>query len=226
MLFFRRALTITVKDLRAELRSKEAINASLSFALVILLLFSFAFDPTAEQTREISGGLLWLVFAFAGALILNRSFARELANDCLDALVASPVSGAALFLGKCLANLALLVAVELISLPVFGVFYNVRWSHRFWSLFLVLLLGTWGLTVIGTMFSALTVNLRLRELMLPVLVYPMIIPALMAAMQLTTLLLAGQSIAGDNLIWLRLLVGFDVIFTALTLAFVEMILVD
>ena len=226
MLFLRRALTIAAKDLRAELRSKEAINASLSFALVILLLFSFAFDPTAEQTREISGGLLWLVFAFAGTLILNRSFARELTNDCLDALVASPVSGAALFLGKCLANLALLMAVELISLPVFGVFYNVRWSHRFWPLFLVLLLATWGLTVIGTMFSALTVNLRLRELMLPVLVYPMIIPALMAAMQLTTLLLAGQSIAGDNLIWLRLLIGFDVIFSALALTLVETILVD
>ena len=90
MNFFRQSLTIAEKDLRAELRSKEALNASLAFALVILLLFSFAFDPTADETREIAGGLLWIVFAFAGALILNRSFARELANDCLDALVAAP----------------------------------------------------------------------------------------------------------------------------------------
>jgi heme exporter protein B len=110
MLFLRQSLTIAAKDLRAELRTKEAINASASFALVILLLFSFAFDPTADQTKEMSGGLLWLDFAFAGALILNRSFARELTDDCLDALIASPVSGAALFLGKCLANLALLLA--------------------------------------------------------------------------------------------------------------------
>lgn len=226
MNFLRQSLTIAAKDLRAELRTKEAINASLSFSLVILLLFSFAFDPTAEQTREISGGLLWLVFAFAGALILNRSFARELANDCLDALIASPVSGAALFFGKCLANITLLLIVELISLPVFGVFYNVRWTRQFGPLFLVLVLATWGLTVIGTMFSALTVNLRLRELMLPVLVYPMIIPALMAAMQLTTLLLAGQSIAGENMIWLRLLAGFDIIFTALAVTLVETILVE
>src|SRR5512139_585785 len=137
MKLLRQTWTVMAKDLRSELRTKEAINASLSFALVILLLFSFAFDPTAEQTREISGGLLWIVFAFAGALILNRSFARELVNDCLDALVASPVSGAALFLGKCLANITLLVAVELVCLPVFGVFYNVRWTSRFRSLLLV-----------------------------------------------------------------------------------------
>jgi len=224
MRFLRRSLTVAAKDLRSELRSKEALNASLAFALVILLLFSFAFDPTAETTREISGGLLWLVFAFAGTLILNRSFARELANDCLDALIASPVPPSALFLGKALANLVLLLAVELVSLPVFGVFYNVRWTPYFGPLLGVLVLATWGLAVIGTMFSALTVNLRLRELMLPVLVYPMIIPALMAAMQLTTVLLAGEPVSGDNWLWVRLLVAFDVVFTALALALVETVL--
>jgi heme exporter protein B len=223
--FLRQALTVAAKDLRAELRTKEAVNASLSFSLVILLLFSFAFDPTEEQTREISGGLLWLVFAFAGALILNRSFARELANDCLDALVASPISGAALFLGKCLANVALLITVELVCLPVFGIFYNVRWTQRFWPLLLVIALGTWGLTVVGTVFSALTVNLRLRELMLPTLVYPLLIPALMAAIQLTTALMAGRPLAGDLLDWLKLLIGFDIIFTALALGLVDTVLV-
>src|SRR5574341_604642 len=225
MTFVRDSLSIAAKDLRAELRTKEALNASLSFALVILLLFSFAFEPTAEQTREISGGLLWMVFAFAGALILNRSFARELPNDCLDALVSSPVSGAALYFGKSLANVVLLLAVELISLPVFGVFYNVRWARQFWPLMLVMALATWGLTVIGTMFSALTVNLRLRELMLPTLVYPMLIPGLMAAIQLTTPLIAGQPLSGDLSAWLKLLVGFDIIFTALALALVETVLV-
>jgi heme exporter protein B len=223
--FLRQAMTIAAKDLRAELRTKEAINASLSFSLVILLLFSFAFDPTEEQTRQISGGLLWLVFAFAGALILNRSFARELANDCLDALVASPVSGAALLLGKCFANVILLVAVELICLPVFGVFYNIRWTQRFGPLLLVIALGTWGITVVGTVFSALTVNLRLRELMLPTLVYPLLIPALMAAIQLTTALVAGSPLAGDLLDWLKLLIGFDIIFTALALGLVDTVLV-
>ena len=225
MRFLDQSLTIAAKDLRSELRNKEAINASVSFALVILLLFSFAFDPTSEQTRQMSGGLLWLVFTFAGALILNRSFSRELSNDCLDALVASPVSGAALFFGKSIANTLILLAIEAICMPVFGVFYNITWTRRLGWLAVVYVLATWGLTVIGTMFSALTVNLRLRELMLPVLVYPMMIPGLMAAMQLTTLLIAGEPIAGDNMVWLRLLIGFDIIFTALAVALVETVLV-
>ncbi len=223
--FFRQAFTIAAKDLRSELRTKEALNASLAFALVILLLFSFAFEPTQQQTREISGGLLWLVFAFAGALILNRSFARELPNDCLDALVAAPMSGAALFLGKALASFVLLLAVELVSLPVFGVFYNVRWTQQIWPLLLVMALGTWGLTVVGTMFSALTVDLRLRELMLPMLVYPIMVPGLLAAVQLTSPLIIGQPLTSEMMVWLRLQVAFDVIFTALGLALVETVLI-
>jgi len=223
--FVRQSLTIAAKDLRAEFRTKEALNSSVAFALVILLLFSFAFEPTQEQTREIAGGLLWLAFAFAGALILNRSFARELANDCLDALVAAPLSGAALFLGKALANFVLLVAVELISLPVFGIFYDVNWTRQWGPLLAVVGLGTWGLTVVGTLFSALTVNLRLRELMLPMLVYPVLAPALLAAIQLTSPLVMGQPLNAELMVWLRLLAAFDVIFTALTLALVETVLV-
>ena len=223
--FWRQAGVIAMKDLRAELRSKEAINASFSFALVILLLFSFAVEPSVEQVSEMSGGILWIVFAFAGTLVLNRSFARELPNDCLDALIAAPISGAALFLGKALANFLLVLAVELVSLPVFGIFYNVRWTGQIGSLLMVLALGTWGLTVIGTIFSALTVNIRLRELMLPLLVYPMMIPGLMAAMNLSTHLIGGSAISAEMITWLKLLIGFDVIFTALALAFTETVLV-
>jgi heme exporter protein B len=225
MNFVRQTFTIMQKDLRAELRNKEAINASFSFALVILLLFSFAFDLTEETTREISGGLLWIVFAFAGALILNRSFARELPNDCLDALIAAPLPGAALFLGKALANLLLLLAVEAVCFPVFGIFYNVRWAQQFWPLLLVVVLGTWGFTVIGTMFSALTVNLRLRELMLPLLVYPLMIPCLMAAMKLSTQLIGGDPLDADAMGWMRFLIAFDVIFTSLAVMLVEPVLV-
>ena len=225
MTFLRQALAIAGKDLRSEVRSKETVNASLSFALVILMLFSFAFDPSSEQVREIAGGLLWLVYAFAGTLILNRSFARELVNDCLDALISSPASGAQLFFGKCLANYLLLMVVECVSFPVFVIFYNSRWPERWGLLFLVMLLGTWGITVIGTLFSAMTVNLKLREMMLPTLVYPMLIPALMGAIQLSTVLIAGEPLGTDNLIWFKLLAGFDVIFTMLSLALVEIVLV-
>src|SRR5947207_13008029 len=146
MRFIRQVMVITAKDLRAEMRTKEAINASFAFAIVVLLILSFAFEPTEDTTREISGGLLWIVFLFAGTLILNRSFARELPNDCLDALIAAPVPGAALFLGKALSNLALLLTVEMVCFPVFGIFYNVNWTRQFWPLMLVVALGTWGFT--------------------------------------------------------------------------------
>ena len=223
--FVRQVLVIMAKDLRAELRTKEAINASLSFALVVLLLFSFAFDPSEETTREISGGLLWIVFAFAGTLLLNRSFARELNNDCLDALISAPISGAALFLGKALANYVLVLAVELIALPLFGVFYNVRWTSQFWQLMMVIALATWGMTVTGTMFSALTVNIRLREVMLPILNFPILIPALLGAMQLTSALVAGKPITAENEAWLKMLIGFDVLYTAVSVFLVETVLV-
>jgi len=223
--FLRASLTIAAKDLRSEFRTKEAFNSSFAFSVVILLLFSFAFDPSSEQLRDISGGLLWLVFSFAGALSLNRSFARELQNDCLDALVSSPAPTGALFLGKALANYVLLLIVEMASLLVFALFYDVRFAKQLGPLLLVILLGTWGMTVIGTMFSALTVNLRMRELMLPTLVYPLMIPALMAAMTLTTDLIAGTPLGPENLIWLRLLTGFDVIYTGLAVVFIDIVLV-
>jgi heme exporter protein B len=223
--FFRQVWVVTLKDLRAELRTKEAINASLAFALVILLMFSFAFDPSDETTRAISGGLLWIAFAFAGTLILNRSFARELPNDCLDALIAAPLSSSSLFLGKAFANFALVLAVELVSLPVFGIFYNVHWTVRLPELLMVLVLGTWALTVIGTIFSALTVNIRLREVMLPMLTYPILVPALMGAMRLTSDLVTGSPLDADNLQWLKMLVGFDIVYTAVSLILVETVLV-
>jgi heme exporter protein B len=225
MRFLRDVFVIAHKDVRAELRTKEAVNASLAFALVVLLLFSFAFDPESDTTREIAGGLLWIVFAFAGALVLNRSFARELPNDCLDGLIAAPISGAALFLGKALANYALVLSVELISLPVFSIFYNVHLGAQLPELLLVLALGAWALTIIGTMFSALTVNIRLREVMLPVLTYPILSPALMGAMRLTTGLVVGTAIDKDTVMWLKLLAGFDLMYTAAALLLVEFVLV-
>ncbi|HML16224.1 MAG TPA: heme exporter protein CcmB [Bryobacteraceae bacterium] len=223
-LFLSQMWTIMAKDLRSELRTKEALNASVAFSIVILVLFSFAFDPTSGQAEEFSGGLLWLVFTFAGALLLNRSFVREMQNDCLDGLLAAPIPASALFLGKAMANYLLLMAIELVSLPVFGLFYNVRWARQFWALMGVLLLGTWALTAIGTFFSALTVNLRIRELMLPTLVYPLLIPALMSAMTLTTTLLSGSPLGPDNALALRMLVAFDIVFTLLSVTFVDTVL--
>jgi heme exporter protein B len=220
------ALSVARKDLAIELRTKESLNAAGAFAVVILLLFSFAFDPDAASTNELGGGLLWLVFAFSGALVFNRGFARELPNECLDTLLASALSSASLLLGKALANLVLLLAVELVSLVVFGIFYNVRWWLHAWALAGICLLATWGISIVGAVFGALTVNLRLRELMLPVIIYPLLIPLLIAAIEITNALFANQPLGAYELLWARVLIVFDVVFTGLALALAETILIN
>jgi heme exporter protein B len=210
--FVRQATAIAAKDLRVELRNREVVNAAFSFAVVVLLLFSFAFDPVSNpDSRAMAGGLLWVVYTFAGMLVLNRGFARETANDCLAALTAAPVSGAAIFTGKLAANAALIFAVELLTLPLFGIFYEVRWTNRLPALLGVLALGTLAFAIVGVVFGAVTANNRLRELMLPVLVFPIVLPALMACVQLTSLLFAGEPI-GDSFVWVKLLISFDIVF--------------
>ncbi len=226
MRLLRQSFVVARKDLALELRTKESINAAGAFAIVILLLFSFAFDPDADLTRELAGGLLWLVFAFAGALIFNRGFARELPNEALDALLCSPLSSASLILGKAMGTIVLLAVIELVALVTFGIFYNKVWWGRPLELGAVFLLASWGISVVGAVFGALTVNLKLRELMLPVIIYPLLIPLLMAAIELTNILLGKQSLTENDLLWGRVLLVFDIVFTALATILAEPILVN
>ncbi len=226
MRFVRQSLSVARKDLAIELRTKESLNAAGAFAVTILLLFSFVFDPFADTMRDMAGGLLWLVFAFAGALVFNRGFARELPNECLDTLLASPLSPSSLMLGKAVAVFLLLLVVELVSLFVFGIFYDVRWWLRPAQLASVCALATWGISIVGAVFGALTVNLRLRELMLPVLIYPLLIPLLIGAIEVTNALLSNQPLTAYEWLWGRVLIVFDVIFTALALVLAETILVN
>lgn len=223
---FRQALLVAGKDLALELRTKESLNAAGAFAVAILLLLSFAFDVTAEETRRSAGGLLWIVFAFAGALVFNRGFARELPNECLDALLSSPLSASSLLIGKALANFVTLLAVEIVSLFVFGIFYDIRWWIHLGSLALVFVAATWGIAILGAVFGALTVNLRLRELMLPVVIYPLLIPLLIAAIELTNGLFETAPLSPGQMLWARVLVVFDIVFTALALLLADTILVN
>jgi len=222
----RQAALLAGKDLALELRTKESLNAAAAFSVVILLLFSFVIDPGSEEANEFGSGMLWLVFAFAGALVFNRGFARELPNECLDTLLASPLSAASLVLGKAASNLALLIVVEVISLFVFGLFFDIRWWLRPAELAAVSLLATWGISIVGSVFGALTVNLRLRELMLPVLIYPLLLPLLMGAIETTIRIFANQPFTDYEWLWMRVLVVFDVIFTSLALALADTILVN
>lgn len=220
---FSQALSVARKDLAIEFRTKESLNSAGAFAIVILLLFSFAFDLSSEETQEISGGLLWLCFSFAGALVFNRGFAREVPNECLDALLASPLAAASLVLGKALTSALLLLLVEAVSFFVFGIFYDTNWLKQPWTLLLVSVLGTWGICIIGSVFGALTVNLRLRELMLPVIIYPLLLPLLIGAIEMTNLALTNQPF---SFLWLKVLIVFDVIFTCLGIGLAEVILVN
>jgi heme exporter protein B len=222
----RQALSVAKKDLAIELRTKESLNAAAAFAVAILLLFSFVFDPFAEAMREMAGGLLWLVFAFAGALVFNRGFARELPNECLDTLLASPLSPSSLLLGKAGSVFITLLIVELVSLVIFGVLYDVRWWLKPVELAGVCALATWGIAIVGAVFGALTVNLRLRELMLPVIVYPLLIPLLIGAIEITDALVTNRPLTAYEWLWGRVLVVFDVVFTALAAALAETILVN
>ncbi len=215
---------VAAKDLRCEIRDRQVLNAAISFALVVLLMFSFTFDPNTNiGVRSLSGGLLWVVYLFAGVLVLNRSFARETSNDCLAALVAAPLSGEALFLGKTVSSFALILAVELISLPVFGIFFDISWVPRFGQLFPIFVLGSWSFAAVGTTFGAVTASNRMRELMLPLLLFPICLPALVACMSLTWAIFDPTAVSETGP-WLRLLVGFDIIYTLLGVLVMEPIL--
>ncbi len=220
------AWAVARKDLAIEFRTKESLNSAAAFAVVILVLFSFAFDPGAEETKAIAGGLLWLSFTFAGALIFNRGFAREQPNECLEVLLASPLSAGSLVIGKAVTSLVLLLLVETVSLFVFGIFFNVNWVLHLLQLGTTCLLGTWGVSIVGSVFGALTVNLRLREIMLPVVIYPLLIPLLISAIELTNYALTIEGWGSNGYLWLRVLIVFDIIFTSLAIALAETILVN
>jgi heme exporter protein B len=206
----RAAAIIFSKEVRAELRARELLNTTLIFALVVVVMFSFAFDPSASESRRFGPGLLWIALLFAGSLMLQPSFAREHANDTLDALCVAPISPFSILLGKILANLFFLGVCEVILVPVFAVLYNVPLLDVLGRLVIVLVLGTFGLAVTGTVFSAVAAQARMRELLLPLLLLPVLVPLLLAAVEATAGLLADTPELQST--WLKILIGFDVMF--------------
>ena len=210
-----------LKDLRMEWRSKDAINSMLFFSLLVVVIFSFAFNPTAEQSRQIAGGLVWVAFLFAAVVALNQTWARELRNQVLDAYRVSPAPPNALFLAKVLGNFLFVVILEALMAPLFVVFYQLRSVGPVWQLVAVALLGTWALVVNGTFFAALSIRTRSREIMLPLILFPISLPALLAMVDATTMVLTGDSTPG---FWLKLRLVYDVVFTLVCLLLFESVL--
>jgi heme exporter protein B len=206
------AAVILRKEIRAEMRTRELLQTTITFVIIVVVLFSFAFEPTAAEARRYGPGLLWIALLFAGSLMLNPSFAKEQANDTIYALRMSPISPFSIYLGKMLANLLFLVITEAILLPVFALLYNVSLWPVLGRLIVVLLLGTFGIAVTGTVFSAVATQARMREVLLPLLLLPVLVPLLIAAVEATAQLL-GDAPALDRT-WVAVLVAFDVIFFA------------
>ena len=214
MNFLRQTAAHFAKDLRLEWRSRDALTGMLFFALLVVVVFAMAFDPTAAVSRQIAGGILWIVLLFAATTALNQSWTRETRNNVLDAQRLAPSSPAALFLGKALANMLFVTTVEVLMAPLFTVFYNLRALGQGWLLLLVLPLGTWALVLNGTFFAALSLRTRARETMLPLVLFPISIPALLAMVQATTNILTGENDPG---LWIKDLLGYDVVFTTICL---------
>ncbi len=199
------------KDLAAELRSRELLSAMLVFTLLVILIFNFALELDYSTRKKVTSGILWATFAFAGTLGLNRSMAMEKDRGCLDGLLLAPVDRSAIFFGKTLGNLIFMLMVELITLPVYSILYNINLFNP--GLLLIILLGSIGYVVVGTLLSSMSVQTRTRDILLPILLFPVVIPIFIAAVKASAAFLQGFPME-DIWPWLNLLIVYDVVFTA------------
>ena len=221
----RTTVAVARKDLKVEWRTKTAFMSSLVFAVLVLAVLYFARDKTAVGDYDIAPGALWVTFTFAGMLGLNRAFLLERENRALDGLRLTPVTPTALFLGKVIGNLVFLGVVELVSLPLFILFYDVPIWRQLPMLLAVVALATVGYVAVGTLLSAMVVRTRFSEVMLPVLLLPFLVPPIVSAVQLTWRILALRPLS-ELTGWLSLLAAFDIIFFTLSLLLFEAILVE
>ena len=211
MAFLRKVLAVLIKDVRAEIRTKDIFSAMLVFALLSVVIFQFAFDLRVDNVRQVVPGVLWVSITFAGILGLNRSFVLEKDKGSLEGLLLTPVDRGAIYLGKMLANMVFIVVVEMFIIPLSSIFFNVPlWLP---SILLAVALGTVGFAAVGTVFSAMSVNTRAREVLLPILLLPVIVPVLIAGVRISGGILDGQTL-GELSNWLQLLVVFDVLYLA------------
>ncbi|OIO92084.1 MAG: hypothetical protein AUK03_10180 [Anaerolineae bacterium CG2_30_64_16] len=210
MNFWRSVMAIVWKDIRAELRTKDIFSSMFVFALLAVIVFNFAFELRVPDMKMVAPGIIWVAVSFAGTLGLNRAFVIEQDKGSLAGLLLAPVDRSAIYFGKMLGNLLFMLVVEAILLPLVMIFFNLTlltWQHL-----LVLGLGTFGFAAVGTIFSAIAVNTRAREVLLPILLFPVLVPVLVAGVKMTGALLDGETFSSLSN-WLRLTLVYDVVFT-------------
>lgn len=223
MVFLKAIQWIVWKDLLCEARSRETISSMFFFALIVILVFSFSFSMDQQAARELIAGIIWVAFAFTGIIGLGKSFSAELQNDCLESLQVSPVSKGAIYLGKAAANFLFMFTVEVILFPMFIILFNLDIVEEIPILLLIFFIATFGLSAVGTLFSALTVQIRAREVMLPILLLPLVVPVMIAAVEATKGALSGDPFSLYRQ-WLELLVIFNVVFTVVSFWMFEFIM--
>ena len=212
---------IVWKDILSELRTKDIFTSVLIFSLLVIVIFNFALEPGAENLALLTPGVLWVAFTFAGVLGLNRSMAAEKDRGCLEGLMLCPVDRGVIFAGKMLATTLFMLAVEVVALPIFSILFNAPLITP--PLLLIALLATLGFTGVGTLFSAIAVNTRAREIMLPLLLLPLIVPVLIGAVKATGSIL-DPMLWGPWGVWPPLILAFDVIFITISALVFEYVL--
>ncbi|MFN8006630.1 MAG: heme exporter protein CcmB [Terriglobia bacterium] len=223
MKFLSQSFTIFWKDLVIEYRTKDALTSMLMFGLLVILMFHFAFEPDGQETERFGPGLLWMTFIFAGILGLNRSFAGERENDSLQGLLMAPTSWGVIFVGKMMANLVFMLIAELVILLCFTLFFNFDLLPRAGWLSLITLLGTLAFASIGTILAAVSMNTRMSDVMLPVLLIPLVLPAVIGSVESTAAIFTDPP--GESLgFWVKFLVVYNIIFLTLPLLLFDFVL--
>ncbi|MBK6431261.1 MAG: heme exporter protein CcmB [Anaerolineae bacterium] len=211
MRYLRKIAAVFWKDVTAELRTKDIFSAMFVFALLSVIIFQFAFDLRVDNAVQVVPGVLWVAISFSGVLGLNRSFALEKDKGSLEGLLLTPVDRSAIYFGKMLANLVFILVVEAFLIPLCSVLFNVAlWAP---AVLLIVLLGTIGFAAVGTIFAALAVNTRAREVLLPILLLPVMVPVIIAGVRATGGLLDGDTLA-ELSNWLQVLLVFDIMYLA------------
>ena len=221
--YVRRAWMVAWKDVLSERRSKESLNALVFFSLLLLFVFQFALGPERARVEAALPGLLWLGFILSGLLAFGRTFLVERENDCWEGLVLTPGDKSAIYLGKLAGNVLVMIVVEVVLLVLFAVFFGLDFTPVLPALAAVLALGTLGLASVGTLFGAITAQMRARELLFPVLLLPAVVPVLLASVSATQIVLAGEPLS-DAAAWLKLLAAADLVYLVVGVLTFEFVL--
>ncbi len=204
-------ISIVRKDFISEFRSRDMFISMFTFSLIIIFVFNLVLDLTSNIKNIVSPAVLWITFLFSGSIGLSRSYSLEKESEAIKGLLLAPVDRSLIYMGKFFSNLIFLLIIEIITIPIFIILFNYDFSIKIIEIMLVIFLGTIGFSTVGTLFSAISLNTRLREVLLPILYFPIIIPVLLNAVRITTSLLSGESLS-SNSSSLQVLIAFDIIF--------------